>query len=57
MRLKTVTVKDFKRFTSLTVEGIPESARLILLAGPNGSGKSSFFDALSMWHSDNFTGR
>ena len=57
MRLEAVTVKDFKRFTSLTVEGIPESARLILLTGPNGSGKSSFFDALTMWHSDTFTGR
>ena len=57
MRLQAVRIKDFKRFTSLTVEGIPESARLIMLAGPNGSGKSSFFDALNMWHSTTFTGR
>ena len=50
MRLKSAIIKDFKRFTHLTVHGIPDTARLIMLAGPNGSGKSSFFDALSSWH-------
>ena len=50
MRLKSVTIKDFKRFTNLTVQGVPETARLIMLAGPNGSGKSSFLDALYTWH-------
>ena len=50
MRFKSAVIKGFKRFTHLTVQGIPETARLIMLAGPNGSGKSSFFDALSSWH-------
>ena len=49
MKFKSATIKDFKRFTHLTVQGIPETARLIMLAGPNGSGKSSFFDALHTW--------
>ena len=49
MRLKTIQMTDFKRFSNLTVDGIPEEARLIVLAGPNGSGKSSLFDAFLTW--------
>ena len=43
-------MKGFRRFTDLTVQGVPDTARLVVLAGPNGSGKSSFFDALRTWH-------
>ena len=50
MRLKSVSIKEFKRFTDLTVEGMPDTAQLIMLAGPNGCGKSSFLDALHTWH-------
>ena len=46
MKLKTVTIMNFKRFTELRVQNIPESTRLIMLVGPNGCGKSSFLDAL-----------
>ena len=56
MRFQSATIKDFKRFTDLTVQGIPDTARLIMLAGPNGSGKSSFFDALSSWHKRSIRG-
>ena len=31
MRFKSATITDFKRFTNLTVQGIPETARLIML--------------------------
>ena len=50
MKLKSATIKDFKRFTNLIVRGVLETARLIILAGPNGCGKSSFLDALYTWH-------
>lgn len=45
MRIKKIELTNFKRFTSLTISDIPETAKLVLLIGSNGSGKSSLFDA------------
>jgi AAA15 family ATPase/GTPase len=45
MKIKSIQLKNFKRFTDLTLENIPEQAKLVLLIGANGSGKSSIFDA------------
>lgn len=47
MGFKSAVIKNFRRFTNLTVQNIPDTARLILLIGPNGCGKSSFLDALN----------
>jgi predicted ATPase len=49
MKIKEIRLKDFKRFTALTISGIPETAKLVILAGPNGSGKSSLFEGMSTW--------
>ena len=46
VRLLNLHINGFRRFADLTVQGIPASAKLVVLAGPNGSGKSSLFDAL-----------
>lgn len=50
MRVESVILTNFKRFTSLTVKDIPATARLVLVIGPNGSGKSSLFDAFLQWY-------
>ena len=38
-------MKNFKRFTELTIKDIPQEAKVVILVGPNGCGKSSVFDA------------
>lgn len=48
MRITKVELKNFKRFTDLTIDGIPADAKLVLLIGSNGSGKSSVFDAFEI---------
>jgi len=50
MKIKKIEIKNFKRFTDLEIEEIPESAKLILLVGPNGSGKSSLLEAFNHWY-------
>ncbi|WP_026523084.1 AAA family ATPase [Butyrivibrio sp. VCB2001] len=50
MKIKRIHLDQFKRFTDLTIEGIPETAKLVALIGPNGCGKSSLFDSFKAWH-------
>lgn len=50
MKIKSIQVKSFKRFTNLTIEDIPATAKAVVVVGPNGSGKSSLFDAMLHWH-------
>jgi hypothetical protein len=45
MKIKSLQLVNFKRFTDLTLQAIPANAKLVLLIGSNGSGKSSVFDA------------
>jgi predicted ATPase len=50
MKISTIKINNFKRFTDLTISEIPETARLIVLVGPNGSGKTSLFEAFNHWY-------
>ena len=47
MRIASLTLKNFKRFTDLEIGNLSEHAKLVLLVGSNGSGKSSVFDAFN----------
>ena len=50
MKVKSVKLNGFKRFSNLVVKGIPEEAKLIVLVGSNGSGKTSFFEAFNHFY-------
>ena len=50
MQIKSVTLTNFKRFTNLHIQNIPETAKLVVLLGPNGCGKTSLFEAFKVWH-------
>ena len=49
MRLNSIRVRDFKRFSDLTIKDIPSTTKLVLLTGPNGSGKTSIFESFNYW--------
>ena len=46
MKIDSIHLQNFKRFTDLKIQNIPTTAKLVVLLGPNGYGKSSVFDAL-----------
>ncbi len=49
MKIKSVSLTDFKRFTDIRIENLPATTRLVVLVGPNGSGKSSLFEAFNVF--------
>lgn len=49
MHVQSAQFTNFKRFTDMRIEGLPATARLIVLTGPNGSGKSAVFEGFN-WY-------
>ncbi len=52
MKIKSIKIKNFKRFNNLTINGL-EHAKLVLVVGTNGSGKSSLLEACNYWYKGN----
>lgn len=50
MKIKKIELNNFKRFTHLSVENIPKTAKLVVLVGPNGSGKTSFMESMNHYY-------
>lgn len=50
MRVQSIRLHNFKRFTDTLIHDIPAEAKLVVAVGPNGCGKSSLFDALLHWY-------
>ena len=46
MKIASIHLQNFKRFTDLKIDNLPSTAKLVILLGPNGCGKSSVFDAM-----------
>ena len=55
MKIQSIHLQNFKRFTDLKIQNIPATAKLVVLLGPNGCGKSSLFDAFH-YESSAYTG-
>lgn len=51
MRIKKITLNEYKRFKSLTIDLGDSPKRIIALVGPNGCGKSSVFDGM-LYHNN-----
>lgn len=50
MKIRNIHIQHYKRFTDLTITGLPETAKLVVLVGPNGCGKTSLFEAFNHWY-------
>lgn len=50
MKISNIYIQHYKRFTDLTITGLPSTAKLVVLVGPNGCGKTSLFEAFNHWY-------
>jgi len=55
MKVRELTLVNFRGFPKLSIGEIPATARLVVLLGPNGSGKSTVFDAFLNFARESFS--
>jgi len=49
MKITKIDLENFKRFSKLEINNIPDTSKLVVIIGANGSGKSSLFDAFGFY--------
>jgi predicted ATPase len=48
LHIKSIRIRNFKRFTDLVISDVAPTARLVVVTGANGSGKSAVLEALNV---------
>ena len=48
MKIKSIRLQNFKKFSNLTIDGLMDTVKLVVLLGPNGSGKSSLIESMEV---------
>ncbi len=48
MRIKNIKLQNFKKFSNLTINNLPDTVKLVVLLGPNGCGKSSLIESMEV---------
>lgn len=66
MKIKNIKLQNFKKFSNLTIDNLPDTVKLVVLLGPNGCGKSSLIESMEVarkvyglyqipWNDSNFS--
>ncbi len=48
MKIRNIRLQDFKKFSNLTIDNLPDTVKLVVLLGPNGCGKSSLIESMEV---------
>lgn len=48
MKIQSIKLQNFKKFSNLTIGNLPDTVKLVVLLGPNGCGKSSLIESMEV---------
>ena len=48
MKIRNIRLQNFKKFSNLTIDNLPDTVKLVVLLGPNGCGKSSLIESMEV---------